>query len=176
MSLKQRCHTGRAHLAATTLRMLPPVHIAIDDLRGPDVIAFLEAHVAQMRSISPPESTHALDLAGLRAPGVWFWTAVADDGEILGCAGLKRLDHGHAELKSMRTATHATRQGVASNLVNHVLDEARGLGFTRVSLETGAEDFFAPARALYARHDFDYCEPFAGYRLDPFSVFMTRSL
>jgi putative acetyltransferase len=153
----------------------PPVHIAIDDLQGAEIIAFLEAHVAQMRSLSPPESTHALDLAGLRAPGVWFWTAT-DDGEIIGCAALKRLDDDHAELKSMRTATHRTRQGIASRLVAHVLDEARGLGFTRMSLETGAEEFFAAARALYARHGFDYCEPFADYRPDPLSVFMTREL
>ncbi len=151
------------------------MHIAIDDLQGAEVIAFLEAHVTQLRSISPPESTHALDLAELRAPGVWFWTAV-DDGEILGCAALKRLDDDHAELKSMRTATHRTRQGIASRLVAHVLDEARGLGFTRLSLETGSEEFFAAARALYARHGFDYCEPFADYRPDPHSVFMTREL
>ena len=76
----------------------------------------------------------------------------------------------------MRTATHRTRQGVASRLVTHVLEEARAAGFTRVSLETGADDFFAPARALYARHGFEFCEPFADYRPDPLSVFMTREL
>ena len=35
---------------------------------------------------------------------------------------------------------------------------------------------FAPARALYARAGFSTCEPFAGYALDPNSVFMTRDL
>jgi putative acetyltransferase len=152
------------------------VHIAIDDLRGAEIIAFLEAHVAELRSLSPPESSHALDLAGLRAPGVRFWTAVDDDGEILGCAALKTLDDEHGELKSMRTASHRTRQGVGSRLVAHVLEEARATGFTRVSLETGSEEFFAAAHALYARHGFAYCEPFADYRPDPLSVFMTRAL
>jgi putative acetyltransferase len=156
--------------------MLRRVHIAIDDLQGAEIIAFLEAHVAELRSLSPPESSHALDLAGLRAPDVLFWTAVDDGGEILGCAALKTLDDDHAELKSMRTATHRTRQGVASRLVAHVLDEARAMGFTQISLETGSEAFFAPAQALYARHGFDYCEPFADYRPDPLSVFMTRTL
>ncbi len=158
-----------------SLRMLRRVHIAIDDLQGAEIIAFLEAHVAHLRSLSPPESSHALDLDGLRSPAVRFWTAT-DDEEILGCAALKTLDAHHVELKSMRTATHRTRQGVASRLVAHVLDEARAAGFTRMSLETGADDFFAPARALYARHGFVYCEPFADYRPDPLSVFMTRSL
>jgi putative acetyltransferase len=107
---------------------------------------------------------------------VRFWTATDDDGELLGCAALKTLDPTHAELKSMRTAAHRTRQGVASRLVQHVLDQARAAGFERISLETGSEEFFAPARALYARHGFDFCEPFADYRPDPLSVFMTRTL
>ena len=152
------------------------MHIAIDDLQSAATVAFLEAHVAQLRSLSPPESTHALDLDGLRSPAVRFWTATGEDGEILGCAALKTLDGDHAELKSMRTAPARTRQGVASRLVAHVLDEARALGFTRISLETGSEEFFAPARALYSRHGFDYCEPFADYLPDPLSVFMTRML
>jgi putative acetyltransferase len=151
------------------------VRITTDDLQGAAIIAFLESHVTQLRSLSPPESTHALDLEGLRSPAVRFWSAT-DDGEVVGCAALKTLDPTHAELKSMRTAPERTRQGIASRLVRHVLDEARAAGFARISLETGLEDFFAPARMLYARHGFAYCEPFADYRPDPLSVFMTRSL
>ena len=80
---------------------------------------------------------------------------------------LAPLDDRHAELKSMRTASHRLRQGIAGRLVRFVLDEARAAGFTRVSLETGSEDFFAPAHALYARHGFDVCPPFGRYRPDP---------
>lgn len=152
------------------------MRIRTDDLQGEPIVAFLEAHVAQLRRLSPPESSHALDLDGLRAPDVRFWSATDDDGDILGCAALKTLDPTHAELKSMRTAPRQTRRGIATGLLLHVLGEARTAGFARISLETGAEEFFAPARALYARHGFDYCEPFAGYRPDPLSVFMTRSL
>jgi putative acetyltransferase len=50
------------------------------------------------------------------------------------------------------------------------------MGYHRMSLETGAMPFFAPARALYARHGFVECPPFADYREDPNSVFMTRDL
>lgn len=158
--------------------MLRRVRIVLDDLRSPEIIAFLEAHVAQLRSLTPPESAHALDLEGLRKPDVRFWTAFDDagEGEILGCAALKTLDPSHAELKSMRTAAHRIREGIASRLVQYVLDEARAAGFGRISLETGADEFFAPARALYERHGFDYCEPFGSYRPDPLSVFLTRTL
>lgn len=150
--------------------------IALDDLRGAAVVAFLEEHVTQLRDATPPGSSHALDLDGLRAPDVRFWTMTDDDGELVGCVALKTLTADHAELKSMRTAGHRTRQGVATALLRHVLDEARSAGFGRVSLETGSFEFFAPARVLYARHGFTECEPFGGYRPDPHSTFMTFEL
>ena len=36
--------------------------VSADDPRSPDVVALLEAHLALMRSLSPPEDVHALDL------------------------------------------------------------------------------------------------------------------
>jgi putative acetyltransferase len=45
-----------------------------------------------------------------------------------------------------------------------------------VSLETGSMEFFRPARALYASFGFAPCPPFADYREDPNSVFMTKEL
>jgi putative acetyltransferase len=146
-----------------------------DDLTSPEVVAFLEAHVAQLRATSPPGTSHALDLAGLRAPGVSFWTAY-DGDELIGCAALKRLDADHAELKSMRTAPQRVGEGIGSWLVDFVLERAREAGFARVSLETGSQDFFAPARRLYARHGFVSCEPFGDYEANPANTFMTREL
>lgn len=160
------------------MRIVPRVEIAPDDLTSPEIVAFLEAHVAQLRSMGPPESTHALDLAGLRSPDVRCWSAY-DAGELVGCVALKDLgptDAGHGELKSMRTAPGRVREGIAARLLAHVLDEARAAGFTRVSLETGADAFFVPAHALYRRHGFVDCEPFASYRPDPLSLFLTREL
>ena len=149
--------------------------IVVDDLTGPEIAAFLEEHVQEMRSITPLESKHALDLDGLRRPEVTFWS-VLDDGAVVGCGALMRLDAGHAEVKSMRTATTRKRSGIASLILRHIIDEATRMGFTRLSLETGSADFFLPARKLYERFGFTYCEPFAGYRLDPHSAFMTKTL
>lgn len=151
------------------------MQIAPDPLTSPEIVAFLQAHLDQMHATSPACSVHALDLSGLRAPGMRFWSAY-DDGELVGCAALKDLGSGHVELKSMRTAPHRTRQGVAATVLAFVLDQARAGGATRVSLETGSQDFFAPARRLYARHGFVECEPFGDYRPDPNSTFMTREL
>jgi putative acetyltransferase len=151
------------------------VKIVVDDLSGPEIAAFLNEHVEEMRSITPVESKHALDLDGLRQPDVTFWS-VQDRGALVGCGALKRLDDDHAELKSMRTARARKRSGVASSLLTHIIAEATRMGFTRLSLETGSAEFFQPARSLYQKFGFDYCEPFADYRLDPHSVFMTRAL
>jgi putative acetyltransferase len=151
------------------------VRIVRDDLSGPEIAAFLEEHLHEMRAASPPESTHALDLSGLRRPEVTFWS-VFDEGSLVGCGALKALDERHAELKSMRTAVARKRSGVASLLLGHIIDEARGSGFRQLSLETGSSEFFLPARRLYEKFGFAYCDPFADYVLDPNSVFMTRTL
>ena len=76
-----------------------------------------------------------------------------------------------------REAPFATvARGVASAILSHLLDQARAMGWQRVSLETGSQPFFAPARALYARHGFEPCGPFEGYGPDPASCFMTLRL
>ncbi|WP_030454336.1 GNAT family N-acetyltransferase [Herbidospora cretacea] len=151
------------------------MRIVVDDLSGPEIAAFLEEHVREMRATTPPESKHALDLDGLRRPEVTFWS-VHDEGVIVGCGAIKALDDVHAEVKSMRTAAARKRSGVASLLLGHLIAEAARMGFTRLSLETGSGAFFAPARSLYEKFGFTYCEPFADYKPDPLSVFMTREL
>lgn len=149
--------------------------IVVDDLSGPEIAAFLSEHVAEMLSVTPPESKHALDLDGLRRPDVTFWT-VWDGAELVGCGAIKALEPGHAELKSMRTAPARQGGGIASVLLGHILDEAARRGFRRLSLETGSGEFYLRARRLYEKFGFTYCAPFADYRPDPLSVFMTRSV
>ena len=146
-----------------------------DDLRDPAVAALLEEHLKDMRAASPPESKHALDLDGLRKPGITFWTAW--DGDLLvGCGALKELDPTHGEIKSMRTTAAYRGRGVASATLGRITDEAARRGYRRLSLETGSGDFFAPARALYAKFGFVVCEPFGEYKPDPNSCFMTKSI
>ena len=149
--------------------------ITVDDVSGPDVAAFLQAHLDQMHELSPPESVHALDLAALRAPDVTFWSAYEDD-TLVGCGALKVLDSRHGEIKSMRTDPAQRGRGIAGQLLRHIIAEARARGLRRLSLETGSEEFFAPARRLYARHGFQPCPPFADYTDDPLSGYFTLDL
>ena len=151
------------------------MRITTDDLSGPEIPALLAEHLRDMYATSPAESVYALDLDGLRQPAVTVYAARAD-GELLGIGALKELEPGHGEIKSMRTAQAHRRKGVAAALLDHIVGQARARGMTRLSLETGTDDFFAPARALYARRGFLPCPPFVGYTDDPNSTFMTLTL
>ena len=151
------------------------MEIKRDDLTGPEVAALLREHLQAMALHSPPESIHALDLEGLRKPEITFWS-VWEGAELIGCGALKELDAQHAELKSMRTASLHLRKGVATRLLQYILDEAKRRCYRRISLETGSAAAFEPARKLYANFGFTYCAPFADYVEDPYSVFMTREL
>ncbi|MFS0699832.1 GNAT family N-acetyltransferase [Cellulomonas sp. 179-A 4D5 NHS] len=147
--------------------------IAPDDPRAADVRRLLERHLELMNAQSPPEDVHALDVDGLVDPSVTF-VSLRSEGTLLGVAALKQLDATHAEVKSMHTAEEARGRGVGRALLDHLLVLARERGLERVSLETGSQPGFAPARALYARAGFAECGPFADYLPSPHSTFMTR--
>lgn len=141
-------------------------------LDDPDVIALLGEHLQGMADHSPPESIHALDVDGLRAPDITFWT-MRDGDVVVGCIALKQLDDLHGEIKSMRTASAHLRRGVGAALLEHLVAEARRRRYERLSLETGSGPGFEAAHALYRKFGFGYCRPFGDYREDPFSRFMT---
>lgn len=150
-------------------------------LDHPAVRELIIEHLADMHETSAPESIHALDLAALQTPELTFWSAWLEDSAspedmLAGCAALKELDPAHGEIKTMRTARGTRGRGVASTMVQHLVTEATARGYSRLSLETGVEDYFAVARRLYARHGFTVCPPFGDYIPDPNSVFMTRTL
>jgi putative acetyltransferase len=151
------------------------VRIKVDDLSGTEIRELLQEHLRGVALLSPPESVHALDIEALRGPDITFWTAW-EEGQLLGCGALKELDSQHAEVKSMRTSSSHLRKGVAKKILGHILEEAERRFYRRLSLETGSGEAFEPARRLYAGFGFTYCEPFAGYLEDPYSVFMTREI
>src|SRR5947207_8800099 len=151
------------------------MHIVEGGLDDPRVVDLLQTHVTRARVETAQGSSHALDLSGLRAPEVTFWSAWEND-LVVGVGALKRLAADHGEVKSMHTAEAARGRGVGSALLRQIMAAARARGMSRLSLETGSWPYFAPARALYARHGFVECAPFGEYREDRNSVFMTVGL
>lgn len=151
------------------------MRVEIDDLTHPKVAALLQEHLDDMYATSPAESVHALDLEKLSQPDITFWS-IWQQQDLLGCGALKTLSAQHAEIKSMRTARQHLRKGVAAQILEHIIQQAKARGLERISLETGSQAYFQPAIALYQAYGFEFCEPFASYKADPNSKFMTLLL
>jgi putative acetyltransferase len=151
------------------------IRISDGDFADPRVVDLLRIHLASARAATAPGSAHALDLTQLQSPDISFWT-IWEDHTLLGFGALKRLSPDHGEVKSMHTAQAARRRGAGSAMLRHIIQTARERGMSRLSLETGASEYFVPARTFYKSHGFVECPPFADYVLDPNSVFMSLDL
>lgn len=151
------------------------MQIILDDLTHPKVALILQEHLNDMHAISPAESVHALDLEKLRQSNISFWTAWQQD-DLLGCGALKTLSAIHGEIKSMRTSREHLRKGVAAKILEHIIQQAKTRNLLHLSLETGSQTFFQPAIKLYKSFGFQFCGPFADYKDDPNSKFMTLAL
>ncbi|AZL60109.1 GNAT family N-acetyltransferase [Tabrizicola piscis] len=141
----------------------------------PDLELLFQRHTADMHADTPPESIHMMDKGALAAPGIRFFV-LRDAGEPVAMGAFKRIDAGHAEIKSMHVLHEARGRGLSKAMLEHLVTAAQADGFARLSLETGVQPTFVAARALYARAGFADCPPFEGYGPDPNSVFMTKVL
>jgi putative acetyltransferase len=142
---------------------------------NPEVHELLTKHFIELRAASPEGSAHVLDIPGLKVPSIKFWSLWLND-MLMGCGALKFLDKNHGEFKSIRLHDRFRRMGNGINVVNHLIYEAKKLDITRLSIETGAGDFFKPARKLFKKCGFEICEPFAHYKKDINSVYLTKIL
>ncbi len=151
------------------------VVIARESPLAGELSLLMARHTRAMHADTPPDSIHMMDAGQLAAPGISFFV-MRDEGVPVAMGAFKAISAGHAEIKSMHVLDEARGRGLARALLDHLIAEARTAGIRRLSLETGAQASFAPARALYEAAGFDYCPPFEGYGEDPMSVFMTRTL
>ena len=141
----------------------------------PEVNQLLKKHFIELRAASPEESTHVLDIAGLKVPTIKFWS-LWENNSLLGCGALKFLDKEHGEFKSIRIHDNFRGQNFGIKLIQHLIIEARKHNLKRISIETGAGKFFEPARKLFKRCHFEPCKPFAHYKIDPNSLYYTKQI
>ena len=138
-----------------------------------EVNELLIKHFIELRAASPKGSAHVLDIPGLKVPSIKFWSLWEND-RLVGCGALKFLDNEHGEFKSIRIHNNFRHQGNGVSVINHLINEAKKLNIKKLSIETGAGDFFKPARKLFIRSGFKTCEPFAHYEEDINSVYFTK--
>ena len=137
-----------------------------------EVHELLIKHFIELRSVSPEGSAHVLDIAGLKDPSIRFWSLWEED-DLVGSGALKFLDKEHGEFKSIRVSDRFRNKGNGLKVIAHLIKEAKKLNIKRLSLETGAGDFFLNARKLFNKCGFELCEPFSHYKKDMNSIYMT---
>ena len=146
-----------------------------DNFDHPEVNELLTKHFDELRAASPEGSAHVLDIPGLQDKSIKFWSLWNND-MLMGCGALKFLDKEHGEFKSIRIHDNFRRKGNGISVINLLINEAKKLNINKLSIETGAGDFFKPARKLFKQCGFEVCGPFAHYKEDINSVYFTKTL
>ena len=141
----------------------------------PQVNQLLKKHFIELRAASPEGSAHVLDIPGLMIPSIKFWS-LWENNQLIGCGALKFLEKNHGEFKSIRIHDDFRGKGNGKKIINHLFNEAKKLNIQRISIETGAGSFFAPARKLFDNCGFKPCPPFAHYKEDINSLYLTKLL
>ena len=141
----------------------------------PEVNQLLKKHFIELKAASPEGSAHVLDISGLQVPSIKFWSLWEND-QLVGCGALKILEKTHGEFKSIRVHDKFRGKGMGIKVINLLINEAKKLAIKRISIETGAGDFFIPARKLFNNCGFKSCQPFAHYKEDVNSLYLTKHL
>ena len=142
---------------------------------NPEVHELLTKHFVELSAASPEGSAHVLDIPGLQDKSIKFWSLWNDD-LLMGCGALKFLDKEHGEFKSIRIHDNFRGMGNGISVINYLINEAKKLNINKLSIETGAGNFFKPARTLFKQCGFEICGPFAHYKEDINSVYFTKTL
>ena len=145
------------------------------NFKNTEVNTLLEKHFKELRSVSPEGSAHVLDISGLQTDSIKFWS-LWENEMLVGCGALKFLEKDHGEFKSIRVVDGFRKKGYGVKILQHLIDEAKKLNITMLSLETGSGDFFLPARTLFKKVGFKECPPFAHYKKDPNSYYMNLKI
>ena len=139
----------------------------------PEVNELLTKHFIELRAASPEGSAHVLNIPGLKVSSIKFWS-LWESEKLMGCGALKFLEKGHGEFKSIRVNDKFRNKGYGIKIINHLIEEAKKLDIRRLSIETGAGKFFEPARKLFDKCKFEPCKPFAHYKEDKNSIYLTK--
>ena len=143
------------------------------NFENPKVNELLTKHFVELRAASPEGSAHVLDIPGLKVPSIKFWS-LWDEEKLIGCGALKFLNKEHGEFKSIRIHDNFRKKGNGIKVIKHLIIEAKKLNIKRISIETGAGIFFKPARKLFDLCGFKPCKPFAHYKEDKNSIYLSK--
>ena len=110
----------------------------------PRAVALMNAQQRELRDVyqDTDERTEPFDPAILEGEGCVL-LAWEEEGELLACGAIKRLDAHSAEVKRMYTRPEARGRGLGRTLLLELINRGRELGYTRLVLETGDQQLEA---------------------------------
>jgi len=167
--MKSHFLPGKHRLYPQTVKIVITTEKSLTD----ELAHVLQAHWLFCTSSTPIEHVYALDASKLFSPDITVFGARID-GELVGVGAMRKLDLLHAELKSMHTLAKSRGSGVGKAMVAYIEDFARSSGIERMSLETGTNEAFRPARQLYKSLGYQSCDAFGDYVLSEDNTCMTK--
>jgi ribosomal protein S18 acetylase RimI-like enzyme len=93
------------------------------------------------------------------APPGGLLLAAVQDGEVIGCAGLRLLPGQIGEVTRVFVVSAARRRGLGARLLDELETHAREHQITRLRLDTRRD--LVEARSLYARHGYQEVHPYS---------------
>lgn len=97
-----------------------------------------------------------------------------DKDRAVGCAALRKYSMTEIEVKRVFVREAHRRQNIGGLMLEHLIGQARELGFERMLLETGK--FLAASVRLYRRYGFEQIENYGDYKNMPESLCMSREI
>lgn len=76
------------------------------------------------------------ELPGRYAPPLGRLWLAFDDEELVGCIALRKIGEGVCEMKRLYLRLQARGRGIGRQLALRIVDEARGIGYERMRLDT----------------------------------------
>lgn len=144
--------TGVTFTLQTVRYDSPEAQSLIEELQGEYVIRY-----------GGPDAT-PVDPDDFAAPRGTFLLAYRE-GELVGCAGMRRRSETDVEVKRMFIRRPFRGRGYSRELLSLIEDEARALRFTRVLMESGLAQ--PEAMALYESSGYARIPGFGHYRNEP---------
>lgn len=112
-------------------------------------------------------------LQGMYAPPTGCLLLAREDGQFMGCIGVRQFSADCCEMKRLYVMDAARGRGLGRTLVLAAIEAATSIGYRRMLLDTLAD--MLAARRLYAQLGFRDCEPYR-HNPNPGTAFMALDL
>ena len=153
----------------------PAAMIQRFDILSPPARTLIAALNAELTSRYPEAGANHFRLDPDEvADGQGAFLIASRAAKLVGCGAIRRIEARTGQIKRMYVSPEERGRGLGRALLEALETEARGLGISRLVLETGVRQ--PEAIALYERAGFATIAPFGEYVDSPLSVCMAKEL